>query len=63
MAHHLELAVLDACKDVDYIEAFQLTVKMLLKFYCRSGERLNQLSSIGDGVMNETVKSLVPGIQ
>ena len=59
----VELAVLDVCKNVDYIETFQLTVKMLLKFYCRSGKRLNQLSSIGDGVLNEMVKSLVPGIQ
>ena len=57
VAHRLELAVLDACKNVDYIETFQVTVKTLLKFYCRSGKRLNQLSSIGDGVLNETVKS------
>ena len=38
IAHKLELAVLDACKQVAYIEKFQTTIKSLLKYYSQSSK-------------------------
>ena len=47
IAHKLELAVLDACKQVVYVHKLQTTIKSLLKYYSNSSERLNELAEAG----------------
>ena len=61
IAHKLELAVLDACKQVAYIEKFQTTIKSLLKYYSQSSKWLNELAEVGK-VFKSTVFSLENGI-
>ena len=56
IAHKLELAVLDACKHVSYVEKFQNTIKCVLKYYSKSGKRLHELSVIGN-VLSKEVRS------
>ena len=53
IAHKLELAVLDACKQVQYVEKFQNIIKRLLKFYSKSGKRLHELSEVGKALNKE----------
>ena len=62
IAHKLELAVLDACKRVGYVEKFQNTIKCVLKYYSRSGKRLYQLSQVGK-VLIEKFDVLASGIR
>ena len=38
----LELAVLDACKELHYTTKFQDTVKAILKFYSHSSKRVSE---------------------
>lgn len=38
IAHKLELAILDACKQVVYVDKFQTTIKSVLKFYSKSSK-------------------------
>ena len=47
IAHRLELAVHDACKNIDFVGSFQETLKGLLKFYACSSKRLGELSDAG----------------
>ena len=56
IAHKLELAVLDACKQVQYVEKFQNIIKRQLKFYSKSGKRLHELSEVGK-VLNKEIRS------
>lgn len=56
IAHKLELAVLDACKQVNYVEKFQNIVKRLLKYYSKSGKRLHELSEVGK-ILSQEVRS------
>ena len=55
VAHKLELATLDACKEVTYVGNFQDTVKELVKFYSRSSKRLGELADAG-ALLNSTIK-------
>ena len=56
IAHNLELAVLDACKQVGYVQKFQTTIKCVLKYYSKSGKRLHELSEVGK-LLSKEVRS------
>jgi hypothetical protein len=51
----LELGVLDACKNVAYVDELQKSIKSLLKFYSRSSKRLRELSCAGE-ILHSTIR-------
>jgi hypothetical protein len=48
VAHKLELAVLDAVKEVPYLKEFDDTVKAVFKLYRRSPKKKRELKEIGE---------------
>ena len=56
VAHRLELSVLDACKEVSYVQIFEKIVKGVLKFYSHSSKRNRELHEIADTLEAATLK-------
>ena len=54
-AHKLELAVLDACKEIDYVNKFLDIVKGLITFYSHSSKRQRELQLAAD-ILDSTIR-------
>lgn len=48
VAHCLELAILDAVKEVPYLKIFQETVQAVFKYYYYSPKKRRELASLSD---------------
>ena len=62
IAHKLELAVLDAFKEIDYVNKFLDIVKALITFYSHSSKRQRELQLAAD-ILDSTIRNMATGIQ
>uniref|UniRef100_A0A8C5QKG7 TTF-type domain-containing protein n=1 Tax=Leptobrachium leishanense TaxID=445787 RepID=A0A8C5QKG7_9ANUR len=56
VAHRLQLAVLDVCKEVPYLQTFDDVVRRVFKYYHGSAKRLQQLKEVAKSLSEEILK-------